>query len=73
MDKRDILLYVLWETGKYSNNQIGGLFGLTFSSVSRRVNHVKSKLNKNEFMKDALKRIESIIKVCPLLWKGNRT
>ena len=35
--KRDILLYLLWQEGTYTNIQIGGLSGLTHSAVSRRV------------------------------------
>ena len=64
MDKRDILMYILWKTGKFTNIQIGILFGLTFSSVSRRISHVKSTLPMNESMKDALKKVKTLIKVC---------
>ena len=30
--KMDMLIYLLWETGKYTNIRIGSLFGLTYSS-----------------------------------------
>lgn len=62
-DKRDVLLYELWKTGKYSNSQMGELLGLSFSSVSRRVNHVKSTLNDNPCVKDAINTLTAIIKV----------
>ena len=41
---RDILLYGLWQEGKYTNLQIGELFGLTHSSVSRRVTIIRKKV-----------------------------
>ena len=34
---RDLLIYVLWETGCYRAHEIGGLLGLGYSSVSKRV------------------------------------
>ncbi|MFH2218935.1 MAG: hypothetical protein ABII68_04665 [Pseudomonadota bacterium] len=45
---RDVLIYVLWETGKYTNREIGELFGLTYSSISRRVEISKERLKDNE-------------------------
>lgn len=39
-DKRDILIRLLWETGNFSNSQIGEYFGLSYSSVSRRLSRV---------------------------------
>ncbi|MBW2644326.1 MAG: hypothetical protein JRC89_13445 [Deltaproteobacteria bacterium] len=32
----DLMLYLLWHSGLYTNQQIGELFGLSYSSVSRR-------------------------------------
>ncbi len=45
-DKRDAILYFLWKTGRCSNQKIGELFNITYSSVSRRVSHVKEQLKK---------------------------
>ncbi len=42
--KRDTLLYLLWQEGKYTNNQIGNLLGLTHSAVSRRVTIIRKKM-----------------------------
>jgi hypothetical protein len=44
MLNRDLLLYWLWQEGKYTNQQIGELFGLTHSSVSRRVTIIRNKM-----------------------------
>jgi hypothetical protein len=48
---RDILLYWLWQEGKYTNLQIGELFGLTHSSVSRRVTIIRGKWRRAKFSK----------------------
>ncbi len=42
---RDVLLYFLRGTGLYTNKQIGELFGLTYSAVSRRANIVHSEIS----------------------------
>lgn len=34
-DKRDILIYLLWNTGLYRNNEIAKIFNLNYSSVSK--------------------------------------
>ena len=38
VQERGILLYFLWETGLYTNRQIGNLSGITYSTVSRGQN-----------------------------------
>ncbi len=40
-DKRDVLIYLLWSVGLYNNLEIGKLFGLGYSSVSRQVSIMK--------------------------------
>ena len=45
-NKRDVLIYFLWQTGKYTNKEIGDILGLTYSSISSRklivLKHLKS-------------------------------
>ena len=60
---RDILLYFLRETGLYTNKQIGELFGLTYSAVSRRANIVKSEISRQPGMRRKYSLIKSMIKV----------
>ena len=60
---RDVLLYFFRETGLYTNKQIGELFGLTYSPVSRRASIVKSQISKQSEMRRKYSRIKSIIKV----------
>ena len=46
-DKRDIIIYLLWKTGGFSNDQIGRLFGISYSGVSHAVRSIKSKMRDN--------------------------
>ncbi len=36
-DQRDLLVYLLWETGRFSNHEIGSLLSMSYSNVSRRI------------------------------------
>ncbi|MGB9499688.1 MAG: AsnC family protein, partial [Dissulfuribacterales bacterium] len=64
-DKRDVIVYLLWETGRYSNRQIGDVLGLSYSSVSRRITEVKSyvRSSKESSVKKFYDAIKTIIKV----------
>ncbi len=59
----DILLYYLRDTGRYTNKQIGELFGLTFSAVSRRATIIKSEIFKKTIIRRKYNLIKSTIKV----------
>ena len=60
---RDLLIYLLWSTGWYNNQEIGNLFGLGYSSISRRVTIMKSKISKEDETNKRLENIKSLIKV----------
>jgi hypothetical protein len=60
--KRDLLLYLLWQEGKYTNIQIGNLFGLTYSSVSRRVAIIRKKMTLEQKIERQVKALKSQIK-----------
>lgn len=62
-DQRDLLIYFLWSTGWYSNAEIGNVFGLGFSSVSRRVSVIRSQMAENPGLREKLKNLNAIIKV----------
>jgi len=59
---RDILLYWLWQEGKYTNLQIGNLFGLTHLSVSRRVTIIREKMALEHNFQSHIEAIKSQIK-----------
>lgn len=59
---RDILLYWLWQKGHYTNSQIGDLFGLTHSSVSRRVAIIRKKIVQEQAFEKQINTFKSLIK-----------
>jgi REP element-mobilizing transposase RayT len=60
---RDLLIYLLWQTGQLTNQQIGEKFGLSYSAVSRRVRIFKGLLKNNRKLADTLNQIKSLIKI----------
>ena len=63
VQNRDILLYYLRDTGRYTNKQIGELFGLSFSAVSRRATVIRSEIFKEAKIRQKYNLIKSMIKV----------
>ena len=59
---RDLLIYFLWETGLYTNREIGELFGLTYSSISRRVNIIKERILIKRPLNKNFQQLKSLIK-----------
>ena len=62
-DIRDMLIYLLWEIGQYTNQEIGGLFGLGYSSISQRVKMFKLQLRENSDLAQRYNLIKSQIKM----------
>ena len=62
-DKRDLLIYLLWEIGLYKNQEIGDLLGLTYSSISRRANITRARISKDIKFKKQFKQLKSQIKM----------
>ena len=60
---RDMLIYLLWQLGQLTNQQIGEKFGLTYSAVSQRVSIVKALLIKNQALRKKFNQIKSQIKI----------
>jgi transposase len=58
-----MLIYLLWQTGRFSNSEIAEQFGLTYSSVTRRVGAFKKRWEKEENLKSKYKEFKSQIKV----------
>ena len=63
MIHRDMLLYHLWQSGRFNNSEIGGQFGLTISSVSRRVGIFTTLLDNDKKLRTKYLKFKSIIKV----------
>jgi REP element-mobilizing transposase RayT len=60
---RDLLIYLLWQTGQLTNQQIGEKFELSYSAVSRRVRIFKGLLKNNRELDNRFNQIKSIIKI----------
>ncbi|NUO10272.1 MAG: hypothetical protein HUU08_16710 [Candidatus Brocadia sp.] len=60
---RDLLIFLLWSMGWYNNQEIGNLFGLGYSSISRRVTITKPKISKDNEIHKRSEEIKSLIKV----------
>ena len=60
---RDLMLYLLWHSGNFTNRQIGELFGLSYSSVSRRAAMVRKSIPKDETLLKKVQQLSSLIKV----------
>lgn len=63
MVKRDMLLYLLWQSGCFTNAEIGRYFGLSISSVTRRVGIFSSALEMDKKLRLRYKDFSAIIKV----------
>jgi putative transposase len=62
-DKRDLLVYLLWESGGLTNQEIGSYFGLTYSSVSRRVAKTGDRFKQEKEFCALFESLKSQIKV----------
>jgi chromosomal replication initiation ATPase DnaA len=57
------LIYIAWQLGVVTNQEIGEKFGLTYSAVSQRVSVIKEILNKDKELERKYKHIKSLIKI----------
>lgn len=62
-DKRDLLIYLLWKTGKLSNNEIGQLFGLSYSAISHAVRSLKTRMREDRKLVLKFNRLYSQFKL----------
>jgi hypothetical protein len=60
---RDMLIYLLWQLGQLTNQQIGEKFGLTYSAVSQRVSIFRASLDKNQALHKKFNQIKSLMKI----------
>ena len=61
-EKRDMLIFLLWETGRYTNSEIGSVFGISYSSVSRRVALIRSIIKQQGKYGKIYRRLKALIK-----------
>jgi chromosomal replication initiation ATPase DnaA len=58
-DKRDLLIYWIWQSGRLTNAQIGNLFGLTHSAVSHNVTGIKKKMRTDKGLRTLIRKLDS--------------
>jgi REP element-mobilizing transposase RayT len=61
--KRDLMIFLLWESGFFTNREIGTFFDLTYSAVSRRVSLLREKLKGDRVLRREHRRLKSLIKM----------
>jgi hypothetical protein len=59
----DLLLYAVWQLGVRTNSQIGEVFGLTGSAVSKRMVVLKTKATDDKLIQKKIAEIKSIIEI----------
>ena len=62
-EQRDLLIYLLWESGRFVNRQIGSLLGISYSNVSRRISEFRCRLDKDKGLDRKYQAIKAQIKV----------
>jgi putative transposase len=62
-DNRDLLVFSVWDTGLLTNEEIGRLFGMTYSSVSHIVSSIKLRIKGNRELKEKYNQINSLYKM----------
>jgi putative transposase len=56
-DKRDLLIYWVWQAGHLTNAQVGNLFGLTYSAVSHNVTEIKKKMRTDKGLRTLIRQL----------------
>jgi hypothetical protein len=62
-EKRDMMMYLIWKTGVLTNDQIGQLFGLSYSAVSHAVKSLKARMLEDQELTSKLNDINSQFKL----------
>ena len=60
-DDRDLLVLSVWKTGVLTNDKIGRLFGMTYSSVSHIVRSIRLRMEQDHSLKERFDHIYSFI------------
>ncbi len=64
-DKRDLLIYLLWRIAGISNKEIGTLFGLSYSAISRRVKIIRDRISIEPQLEKDFQTLKSQIRFDP--------
>ncbi|MBW1824790.1 MAG: transposase [Deltaproteobacteria bacterium] len=61
--KRDLLINMLWEMGIYKNDEIGSIFNVSYSSVSKSVSIIRKQIKESKKLKRESKKLNSLFKM----------
>jgi hypothetical protein len=61
--KRDLLINVLWETGLYKNEEIGKVFGVSYSSISKSVSAIREQIKADKKIRVEYEKLNSQFKI----------
>jgi hypothetical protein len=64
-EDRDLVLYALWEMGTFRNQEIGQVFGVSYSAVSQIVRDMKEHIKKDPRVGSKVKKLNSQFKMTP--------
>jgi putative transposase len=62
-ENRDLLIYLLWEKGLYKANEIGELFGLSYSSISKIAHHAHDKIKEDKRYRAKYTKLNSLFQI----------
>lgn len=62
-EDRDLVIYALWERGVFKNEELGQVFGVSYSAVSHIVRGVKDQMKKNPLIKKRMEKLNSQFKM----------
>jgi REP element-mobilizing transposase RayT len=62
-ETRDLMIYLIWKAGVLTNDQIGQLFGVSFSAVSHAVKSLKARMQKDPKLKAKFEHLNSQFKL----------
>ena len=60
---RDLLIYLLWELGRFPNMEIGMKVGISSSNARRQVKEIKEKFEKDKLLRSEYENISALIRV----------
>jgi hypothetical protein len=62
-EKRDLLIFLLWQAGRGSGPAIGEYFGLSYSAISRRAKIMNERIIVDQKVRRQYEELKSLIKV----------
>ncbi len=63
LEMRDLMIYLLWQIGAHRNHEIGELFGVSYSLISRRISLTIDRLGKDRGFREKLDELNSLFKI----------